>query len=513
MSHAAIDRDEQVVLIGDLIIDIWWQVEAATKNVEHAAMAFKSLPAARYVKPGGVGIVAEILAAAGFTGTVFSTLDTTDDADAVNDYLLACKRLRMQHVLRDRHYKNSVKTRYLNSNGHILVRHDSEPNQMANLAKTPDELVVGMIQTAHVNKKCAVVSDYGKGGIKPETRRQLVSTFHAAGTPVYVDAKPQFLLDYTGADIIKVNRAEFQTFVNANYPEFSDHAKFEDAVRAVAVLLGAGLLIVTDGASGVWWNRHRDKNVYFEPVPQVHVAGNCVGAGDAFFAGLIIGLSEHKAFQCIDFTPEKIRQAINFGLIVAGQRISAMQYGLTNLFDLAAARAEVYSPALAANTFMALPEFIAFARKQRALGRSVVFTNGCFDLIHSGHVKLLNFARTQGDILIVAVDSDSNVRQLKGEERPIHDEATRAGNIAAMEVVNAVCLFNETDPVTSASLRGIISKIQPAVLVKGAEYADKLVVGAEDIAAQPVPGRVALCPMAPNKSTTFFVNKMRATKA
>jgi D-beta-D-heptose 7-phosphate kinase/D-beta-D-heptose 1-phosphate adenosyltransferase len=153
-------------------------------------------------------------------------------------------------------------------------------------------------------------------------------------------------------------------------------------------------------------------------------------------------------------------------------------------------------------------EFVLFAQEQRKTGKRIVFTNGCFDLLHSGHVELLTAAKKEGDILLVAVDADSNVSRLKGPDRPVQNAATRAGNVAALDVVDAVCVFS--DFVDNSTLARLVADVRPDVLVKGADYEGKTIVGASFLSRQNPPGRVVLVPLIPNSSTTLFVNKMKA---
>lgn len=492
----------RVLLVGDLLADVWWQVDTAAKNVEHATVALVSAPNDRQVKPGGVGIVAEALARSGFSGVLFSTLGLSAEAQRVYEYIRAeYPQLDLSGVKLTSDFTTPVKTRYVNVNGHILVRHDAEILPQPPGAQFTADDIVPCLRAPSEDMRCAVVSDYGKGCISAKTRRDLVATIKAGGLPVYVDAKPAFLLQYAGADIIKINRKEFDNFVFMLGESVGGHS----AIAAVADKLRTNLLIVTDGASGVWWKLKSESAPHFTATPANYVSGNCVGAGDTFLAGLVLGLSERGIFNPRALTPDDVYQVIQIAMIAAGQRVRTNS---AEPFAASQVLAEASKPKRQTQKLMQPAFFIKFAQTQKAAGRRVVFTNGCFDLMHAGHLNLLNFAKEQGDVLIVAVDADTNVRRLKGEDRPVHDEQTRAGNIAALELVDAVCLFTEADSMSATTLRDLITAVQPDVLVKGAEYADKVIVGAEAIS-----GCVALCPMTPAKSTTFFVNKMKAVKA
>jgi D-beta-D-heptose 7-phosphate kinase/D-beta-D-heptose 1-phosphate adenosyltransferase len=149
-------------------------------------------------------------------------------------------------------------------------------------------------------------------------------------------------------------------------------------------------------------------------------------------------------------------------------------------------------------------EAAAFAERVRAAGDTVVFTNGVFDLLHPGHVDLLEAARAEGDTLVVGVNSDASVRALdKGPERPVADQAARTRILAALAAVDCVVLFDEPTPLE------LIQALAPDVLVKGADYARDRIVGADWVEARG--GRVVRVPLSPGFSTTALVERLRAS--
>jgi D-beta-D-heptose 7-phosphate kinase/D-beta-D-heptose 1-phosphate adenosyltransferase len=148
-----------------------------------------------------------------------------------------------------------------------------------------------------------------------------------------------------------------------------------------------------------------------------------------------------------------------------------------------------------------LPALLARRREWRAQGRRVVFTNGCFDLLHPGHVALLEAARALGDVLVVAINSDASVRGLKGEGRPLVPETERAEALAALETVDAVVVYGEPTP------REVVAALLPDVLVKGADWAEDAIVGREEVEA--AGGRVERVALLPGRSTTALVERIR----
>jgi D-beta-D-heptose 7-phosphate kinase/D-beta-D-heptose 1-phosphate adenosyltransferase len=146
----------------------------------------------------------------------------------------------------------------------------------------------------------------------------------------------------------------------------------------------------------------------------------------------------------------------------------------------------------------------AFVERERSRGRRIVFTNGCFDLLHAGHVHLLDRARGEGDLLVVAVNSDASIRRLKGPERPLVGEADRTRVLAALDAVGAVVVFEEDTPLA------LIQALRPDVLVKGGDYAVSQIVGADWVQAHG--GRVATIPLVAGRSTSALVEAIRQTE-
>ncbi len=155
------------------------------------------------------------------------------------------------------------------------------------------------------------------------------------------------------------------------------------------------------------------------------------------------------------------------------------------------------TPASSIEPIAALGERV---RKLQASGQQVVFTNGCFDILHSGHIELLRRSRELGDVLIVAINDDSSVRRLKGPGRPVFDQEERAEVLAALEMVDFVCVFRDDTPLET------ILGIRPDVLAKGADWADKGIVGSEEVAGWG--GTIVTIPMVDGKSTTDVVARI-----
>ena len=488
MIQNATIRREKIICIGDLLVDVWWRVDTSKRNIEHAAVALTS-NLSRQVRAGGAGLFAHTAALAGFDVTLFSVVDTEPTTNRMIDKL--SKVVNTNHVHAIKNFHTPVKTRYVNENGHILVRHDSEtPDQSTPNFPRPIE-----IGDALRNASCLVISDYNKHCF---CRTALVEIADAYNVPIFVDAKPAQLKEYAGADLFKLNRAELEGLVG-------DQLDFAAALRTAAVVLETPLLIVTDGAQGVGWCLHGAPG--FLASPKKYSSGNCVGAGDTFFAGLLLGFSEIGHFDCRTMAVEQLLTALKIALVAAGHRVRSNG---TKPFDQKRILREVQKAKMREppSKIMTVAELRRYVAIMRDVGCRIVFTNGCFDLLHAGHVHLLNYAKKQGAVLVVGVDSDANVRALKGADRPVQDQQTRTGNLAALATVDAVCVFDETVP-GEPTLQDIISLVLPDVLVKGSDYEHKTIVGSDVVLSNN--GEIALCPILPNISTTALVNKIKAT--
>jgi D-beta-D-heptose 7-phosphate kinase/D-beta-D-heptose 1-phosphate adenosyltransferase len=216
------------------------------------------------------------------------------------------------------------------------------------------------------------------------------------------------------------------------------------------------------------------------------------GAGDTALAALSVSIVD-------GFT---IDDAAVMSNLAAGVAVSKLGTAIVSRSELNAAIARASSAACHPGSLAVQSTAAEMAATWRLMGERVVFTNGCFDLIHAGHIELLSFAAREGDRLIVGVNSDSSVRKLKGPTRPIQTEADRARIVGALRAVDLVVLFDDLTPLS------LIEAISPDVLVKGADYSEDQVVGGDLVKARG--GRIALFPLLQGRSSTKIVERMRS---
>jgi len=216
------------------------------------------------------------------------------------------------------------------------------------------------------------------------------------------------------------------------------------------------------------------------------------GAGDTALAALAVSIADGFA----------IDDAAVIANVAAGVAVSKLGTAIVSRTELNSAIARASSVSFAPGALTEKSTAAAMAATWRRMGESVVFTNGCFDLIHAGHIELLSFAAKEGDRLIVGLNSDSSVRKLKGPTRPIQTEADRARIIGALRAVDLVVLFDEPTPLS------LIEAIAPDVLIKGADYSEDQVVGGDLVKSRG--GRIALFPLIEGRSSTKIVERMRS---
>ncbi len=386
-------------------------------------------------------------------------------------------------LVRDPGRRTSIKTRFIAS-GQQMMRADQE-------AAGPPEKGLGRKIVNAVTAKldaCAVVvlSDYGKGALAGGVAERIIEAAKKAGKPVIVDPKGDDYAPYKGADIITPNQKELA--IATNMPT----AAADEAEAAAGKLIAAwgfGAVLVTrsrDGMILVTGDGARRLRAEAREVFDVSGAGDTVVA--ALAAALAAGAELSDAAALANCAA---------GIVVG--KVGTAALGREDLGRALRHRDITFAEA----KVLDLESAVEAAEKWRRRGLSVGFTNGCFDLLHPGHVSLLNQARKACDRLVVGLNSDASVRRLgKGDGRPVQGEAARAAVLASLGAIDAVVVFGEDTPLE------MIGKIRPDVLVKGADYALRDVVGAD--AVRGWGGRVVLAELEPGHSTTETIKKINS---
>lgn len=331
--------------------------------------------------------------------------------------------------------QTTVKRRYVNQMNRQLMREDIE--QHAAFTEEEARQVLCSIRSQEV--ECLVISDYNKGVISTTFCQQVIAAAATQGIEVIVDIKEPCVEKYVGATIVKGNAAEI--------------ARLSDDHPQLLRLLKASLLVVTQGSKGMIGLDSKGQT-YCLPADSRTVY-DVTGAGDTVTAWLAV--------------------------------TGLMGYGYADRLHFANKAADL-KVQRAGTSFVSLHEVLP----------KIVFTNGCFDVLHAGHVDMLQKARQKGDLLVVGLNSDASVRRLKGPSRPVNNQEQRARVLSALECVDRVVLFEEDTP------QRLIETIRPSVLVKGGDYRRDEIVGADFV--ESYGGEVCTIPIVYNVSTSKILN-------
>jgi len=330
-----------------------------------------------------------------------------------------------------------------------------------------------------------ILSDYAKGVLTEHICQSIIALARKANIPVLVDPKQRSFARYRGATTICPNLPELSTALGMA-GDSVDHVL--RAGQQLASELDLDYLTVTLSEKGIAILRDGSKEVFPAVARQVF---DVSGAGDTVIATLALAIASDL----------DVRTAAQLANIAAGVVVSKVGTVPVTSNDLLSS----LMPEIELNAEEKVVELDQLKRRVsfwKSRGKKVVFTNGCFDLLHIGHIRLLQQARREGDHLIVAINSDRSVSCLKGPSRPIVSERDRAYVLAALGVVDAVVIFGEETPLQ------LIEALRPDVLVKGGDYIEETVVGAQEMRSWG--GRVKIVPTVEGFSTTALIERATA---
>jgi len=468
----------RVLVLGDLMLDRYVSGEVRRISPEAPIPVLRAQQ--RRSVLGGAGNVAANVASLGAAATLVGLLGE-DDAAAECDALLAAAPAITAHLARSATRPTTVKTRFM-SGTYQLLRLDEEVAEPLDAAL--EDVILAAFTAALPGTGAVVLSDYGKGVLTDRVLRAVIDAAARAGVPVVADPKRPSFAAYRGVTLLTPNVLEVAAATGI--AAASDAGAAAAGARALAQS-GAGAVLVTRSERGMTLVRPGTAPLH---VPaRAQAVADVSGAGDTMAAALAIGLA------CGAPLPEAAALAnAAAGIAVAKPGTAAVAHA-----ELAAA--------LHRNEWLAIDEKVAdletaLARIAgwRRAGLRIGFTNGCFDLIHPGHVRLLAHARAACDRLVVALNSDASVRRLKGPDRPVQNEMARATVMASMASADLVMLFEEDTP------ERLIQAILPDVLIKGADYTVAQVVGADIVHAHG--GRVVLIPLEEGHSTSNTIRRI-----
>lgn len=462
-----------ILVIGDLMIDHYLWGSAGRISPEAPVQVVDV--ASETAVLGGAGNVINNLYALGASVSVASAIG--DDAIG-RELTLMLKSIgvKTQGLVTQAGRTTSKKSRVVASNQQIL-RYDKEskaPIAAASVAK-----ILAAVEKDLFLYDCIILSDYGKGVITADLSQGVIQMARAQGKIVLVDPKGTDYAKYRGAHLLTPNRKEAQV---ATGIAIEDDTSLTRALLWLKENCALDRSMITLSEDGIAIYEEELKR--FPTVAQE--VFDVTGAGDTVIASMAFALS---AGHSID-------DAARFANLAAGVVVGKIGSATVTLDEIEEYEATLHQSSSDAH-IKTFDEIKRLVDRCRDSAKRIVFTNGCFDILHVGHVKYLQVAKSFGDILIVGLNSDASVRELKGPQRPVNTEDDRAYILAALESVDYVVKFSDDTPYD------LIKMLRPDVLVKGGDYQGKKVVGSE------FSGELKLVDFVEGKSTTSTIKRIR----
>ena len=474
----------RVLVVGDYMLDVYVYGDAQRISPEAPVPILKIRDTRRSC--GGAASVVMDVAALGAKPICLGVVGNDENGQILRD-LLAQAGGDTEGLLVSDDRPTTTKTRLVGLAQH---RHQQQLFRVDNesCAALPDpmgrrllEIYRRQIETA----EAVCLQDYNKGLLTAGLCRQMIELARQAGKPVLVD--PALGADYVGkyqrATLITPNRQETATAVGFEIATVQDYAKAADRLCQDLQL---DAVVITLDKEGAYLKTADSQQLVSTRPRQVY---DVTGAGDEVLAMLAVALAVHCDYPT----------AVQLANIAGG--IEVEKFGVATVTVEEIVRdilAQTRGKDGKVRTLDALLPELEGHHRQKA---TIVFTNGCFDVLHRGHIEYLRFCRQQGDVVVVGLNSDASVRAIKGPSRPINGQDDRAAILAALESVDYVPVFDEPDPLA------LIQKVRPDVLVKGQDWQHKGVVGADVVKAYG--GRVILAPLVQGRSSTATIERMQ----
>jgi D-beta-D-heptose 7-phosphate kinase/D-beta-D-heptose 1-phosphate adenosyltransferase len=471
------------IVLGDVMLDrfVYGSVKRISPEAPVPIMSIRH----HADMPGGAGNVVRNLTALGASCTILGVVGDDSWGRSLGEQFRKIPGLRAGLVVDDSR-ETTVKTRYV-AEGQQILRADRE--SLFPLSPDIEQQLLVAYRKAFAEADIVILSDYGKGVLSETVVRAAIDTAKSAGKQVIVDPKAKTFDRYRGATILKPNRSELQA---AHGSECETDQQVEAACRRLMADGACETMVVTRGKDGM--------SVVPSHGPPIHLRTTArevfdvSGAGDTVAATLALALAAGA----------DIREACTLANLAAGIVVGKRGTAILTRGEITAAL-RPFAGSLEQYKFFSFERIVQLARDWRAQGLKVAFTNGCFDLLHPGHVALIDRARRTADRLIVGLNADASVRRMKGAARPVQNEIARATVLASLKSVDAVVIFAEDTPLQ------LIEGLMPDVLVKGSDYKLDQVVGAEFVLQRG--GEVILADLVAGYSTTGTVQRMKTTAA
>ncbi len=469
-------KKPNILVIGDLMIDeyLWGSCERISPE---APVQIVDINKETYFLGGAGNVVSNLLS----LGANVELISVIGDDEVGKDLRNMLLKLDVKSILiEEKNRKTSKKTRLMASHSQV-VRYDKESKNPIT-AQSVNKLFKEFIKRI-TSYDTILLSDYAKGVLTSELIEKIITYANEKNIKVLVDPKGNDFSKYKGAYLLTPNKKESEIASDIKIVDDNSLKRCLEILKDKASL-AISLITLSDQGIAVLQN----DRVTVNPTLAREVY-DVTGAGDTVLASLGFALSLEN----------DIKTSIEFANLAAGIVVGKLGSATVSIEEI-----EEYEASLNKNSIefniKSQNEIVNLSIKLKKENKKIVFTNGCFDILHKGHISYLNTAKSLGDILILGLNSDASVKRLKGENRPINCEDDRAYILSALECVDYVVIFDEDTPYR------LIKSINPNILVKGADYEGKEVVGS-DIVEQ-----IKLVEFIDGKSTTKTIEKIQKVK-
>lgn len=468
-----LDKKPNILVIGDLMIDhyLWGSCDRISPEAPVQVVNVKKESSVL----GGAGNVINNLFALGAKVDVISVMG--DDAVA-NELKSLLEKIEVSssNLIVEENRKTSKKSRLIASQQQVL-RYDME--SIDDISEQSSNKILENLKVNIKKYDSVILSDYGKGVLTTNLTKEIIKIANENNVKVLVDPKGKDYSKYKGSYTLTPNKKEAMEATNI---DIKDEKSLVKALEDLKQKCDLEVSLITLSENGIAILKDE---LIVKPTVAREVY-DVTGAGDTVIASIAFALGNDL----------NIEEAISFANLAAGVVVGKIGSATASLDEIYEYESSLHKSSSTSH-IKTFQEIEKLAYKFHELGKKVVFTNGCFDILHAGHVKYLEVAKSYGDVLIVGVNADSSVRKIKGPTRPINNQDDRAYILASLESVDYVVIFEEETPYE------LIKLVKPHTLVKGGDYEGKDVVG-QDIANE-----LKLVQFVDGKSTTNTIKRIQ----
>jgi len=467
-----------ILVVGDLMLDryVWGKISRISPEAPIQILNTER----EEFRLGGASNVAHNLVALGAKAECLGVVGT----DANGKLLVRSIKgagIGVKGVVSDRTRITPVKSRYIDSSHkQQVLRVDEEKSNL--ISKETERRLIGNFNKLVKKADIVVASDYMKGVLTESFIKTICKICKKHNKKIIINLKDPKYGKYKGATAVTANLSEAHLTSGV---EIKDDKSLKTAAFELLRNLKLEFVVVTRGEKGIYLLAKNGEEI-FDKAKSINVY-DVTGAGDTVLAALSLGIASGLGYE----------DAVHLANLAAGIVVAKVGTSTVSRKEIM----EHNNKFSQESKIKTMPELLTAIKNIRnSSGKTIVFTNGCFDILHPGHIKSLTHAKQQGDILVVGLNSDKSVRIIKGKTRPIFEESLRTKSLSALECVDYIVVFNEPTP------EKLIHAIKPDILVKGADWRGKKVVGESFINSYG--GKVVFVPLEKGISTTNIIRKL-----